>query len=289
MQQTPPPAPRLNLASLLRKPAEIVVADPVSAEPPAPVSDSDNDRDRAPTPVSVPRIRPVVLPSATPPPGPVAAPDHAAAPAGPAAAAEAPLTDQLAGLHWPGAQPPAQPLADTATAPATAPAAAPLPGFLRAQHRRRAPAWQWAVLLVLALALLLQVLLADRDRLAANPSLRPLLTTLCQPLGCDLPPWREPAAITMIERDVQPLPGRSGVLVVQASFRNDARWEQALPDIELTLASADGQVAGRRRFTPADYHPGHTRARLAPGQTLSVQWQVAEPALTADTFHFRFR
>ena len=287
MQQTPPPAPRLNLASLLRKPAEIVVAETVSpepAEPTTPVSDS------APTPVSVPRIRPVVLPVATPAPAPTVSPAPVAPPlrAGPAVAAAAPLADHLAGLHWPGADTPAVTTAATAAAPAAAPAAS-LPGFLRAPHRRRAPAWQWAVLLALALALLLQVLLADRDHLAANPTLRPLLTTLCQPLGCDLPPWREPAAITMIERDVQPLPGRTGVLVVQASFRNDARWEQALPDIELTLASADGQVAGRRRFTPADYHARDVNARLAPGQTFSVQWQVAEPAITADTFHFRFR
>ena len=79
---------------------------------------------------------------------------------------------------------------------------------------------------LLALILLLQSLLADRDHLAADARWRPLMTLLCDALPCTLPPWREPAAFTLLERDVRPDPKRPGVLHVSAGFRNDARWAQ---------------------------------------------------------------
>ena len=267
MHETPSPAPRLNLASLLRKPAEIVVAGPVPSSETVAGPETEPAA-VAPTPVTVPRIRPEDIPADAPRP----VTDPSPAPA-------------LDGLVWPGAAVAATTETETARAPA---ADSPLPRFLRAPARRATPWWQWASLALLAALLVLQVLLADRDRLAASPALRPLLAALCPPLGLDLPVWHAPEAISMLERNVQPLPGRDGMLVVEARFRNDARWEQALPVIELTLASADGQVAGQRRFTPADYHPQDAGARLAPGQSISVRWQVAEPAVAAGTFHFRF-
>ena len=69
----------------------------------------------------------------------------------------------------------------------------------------------------------------DPEQLAASPELRPLLVSLCRSLHCTLPAWHEPAAITMLARDVIAQPDRPGVLRVQASFRNDARWPQPWP------------------------------------------------------------
>ena len=56
---------------------------------------------------------------------------------------------------------------------------------------------------VLALALVLQILLANRASLAADARWRPVVGGLCSVAGCTLPPWREPDAFTMIERDVR--------------------------------------------------------------------------------------
>ena len=164
------------------------------------------------------------------------------------------------------------------------------PTFLR-QHRPgpAAARWQWAVLLGLALLLLLQVVLADRARLASSATHRPWLQSLCGLLACNLPAWQEPEAFTMLERSVLPVPGQPGTLQVEASFRNDARFAQALPLIELTLSTADGQVSGQRIFSPAEYLGGDDGLALAPGQSVQARFQLVEPEPAAEAFHFRFR
>lgn len=187
-----------------------------------------------------------------------------------------------------------EPAPATEPLPAAAGSAVPLaesaPAFVRkAAGTRSLPRWQWALLAVLALVLLLQVVLADRARLAADAGTRPLVESLCGLLGCSLPAWQEPDAFSMLQRSVLPHTGHPGVLAVEASFRNDARWSQSLPLIELTLSTADGQVSGQRIFTPAEYLGAAPPARVAPGQSVQAHLLLAEPPAPAEAFHFRFR
>ena len=133
--------------------------------------------------------------------------------------------------------------------------AAIAPCFLHAGRRPAValptPRWQFALIALLGALLLLQVAIADRATLAANASTRPLISKLCGMLQCTLPPWHEPAAFSMLSRDIRPLSAEPGVLQVQASFRNDARWVQAWPALRLSLSDADGRVIAAA-FTHAD-------------------------------------
>lgn len=143
---------------------------------------------------------------------------------------------------------------------------------------------------LLAILLLLQSLLADRTRLAADARWRPLMIVLCDALSCTLPPWREPAAFTLLDRDVRPDASRPGVLHVSAGFRNDARWPQPWPALLLTLSDADGRVAGARAFRPQDYLAAPaTQNSLASGQSAKVSFDVVEPTRDVVAFTFDFR
>lgn len=147
---------------------------------------------------------------------------------------------------------------------------------------------RWAVA-VLALALLAQLGWLQRAPLAANPHLRPALETACGMLHCQLPAWHEPAAFTLLSRDVIAPPNRPRVLRVQASFRNDARWAQAWPVLVLTLADVNGRTLGSRRFLPADYLGKTAPATpLAPGQASQIAFDILEPAPGTVAFDFRF-
>lgn len=152
----------------------------------------------------------------------------------------------------------------------------------------RTARWQWIVLALLLLALPLQLLLADRARLGADANWRPLLLSLCGALRCELPPWREPQALTMIERDVQPVAGAPGVLQVRATFRNDARWAQAWPRLQLSLADADGRLLGARGFEPREYLGHAPTALLGSGQSAQVAFRIRETATPAASFQFEF-
>ncbi|WP_323157174.1 DUF3426 domain-containing protein [Stenotrophomonas maltophilia] len=185
-------------------------------------------------------------------------------------------------------------IAAIASAPVAVPAttaAVDAPSFLGSARPRSLPAprWHWLLLAGLALLLVLQSVLADRARLAADTGNRAWLGTLCGLLRCSLPAWHEPTAFTMTSREIRPLPGQAGVLQVQASIRNDARWAQAWPDLRLSLSDADGRVIGSGVFTPAQYlgeNPG--AALLEPGQSARVAFRVQEPAASTVAFTFDF-
>jgi hypothetical protein len=187
-----------------------------------------------------------------------------AAPA-PAAAAEAEKPRRRRGVH----------------APSFARLHAPAP--MRATHWRN-----WLLVAGLAVLLSVQIVLAQRETLAADARWRPLVSGACSLLRCDVPAWREPAAFTMLQRSVQPKPGERGVLHVSASFRNDARWEQPWPTVLLTLSDMDGRQVGLRAFAPADYLGKREAGHIAPGQSATIQLDVVEPAQQVVAFTFDF-
>lgn len=185
---------------------------------------------------------------------------------------------------------------DEGTKPAAvAPVASPrrLPSFARSADGSARPARErWLIIAVLALAflLVLQLLLADRARLAANAQWRPLLATLCGALRCELTPWREPSAFTLLQRDVRQHPTQPGALRVSATFRNDARWPQPWPRLQLTLSDVNGRPAGQRRFEAREYLGGAPgQAELASGETATVAMDILEPAPQIVAYDFRFR
>jgi hypothetical protein len=150
--------------------------------------------------------------------------------------------------------------------------------------------WVIAVVIALALLLALQLLLADRARLAGDAHWRPLLLALCAPLRCELPPWREPAAFTLVQRDVRQHPTRPGALRVSATFRNDARWSQPWPRLELTLSDANGRPAGERSFKVEEYLGGApSQPELASGESATVAMDILEPASGIVGYDFGFR
>lgn len=150
--------------------------------------------------------------------------------------------------------------------------------------------WILAVVVALAVLLILQLLLADRARLAGDAHWRPTLHALCGALFCDLPPWREPAAFTLLQRDVRQHPGIPGALRVSATFRNDARWPQPWPRLRLTLSDANGRPAGERDFRAEDYLGGPaSQPELASGESATVAMDILEPATQIVGYDFGFR
>lgn len=146
-----------------------------------------------------------------------------------------------------------------------------------------------AAVAALSLLLVLQWLLADRARLAADPAWRPVVAGACALLRCSLPPWHEPSAFILLERDVRPHPEAADALRITASFRNDAAWAQAWPEVVLTLNDIDGRPLGKRAFTAAEYLDGAPPSALVEsGQGAVIRMDVLEPGPGAVGFSFDF-
>jgi hypothetical protein len=185
--------------------------------------------------------------------------------------------------------PPQAPTPDVAPSDPQAPVFADLPeksAIASPHHRWRIPFASAG----LTCLLLLQMLLADWVPLAADARWRPMLSMLCNTLRCSLPPWHDPDAFTLLQRDVRPDPQHTGVLHVTAGIRNDARWAQRWPLLLLTLSDADGRVVGTRLFTPRDYlASGTTQKTLGSGQGVRIAIDILEPTPQVVAFTFDFR
>ncbi|WP_242112905.1 DUF3426 domain-containing protein [Luteimonas aquatica] len=184
--------------------------------------------------------------------------------------------------------PPSSPARESAVAPKAKPApsfarAADAPETVQLAHGWKLP----AAVAALALALGLQLLLADRDRLAMDAGWRPVVSALCGVLRCALPPWREPAAFVLVDRDVQSHPNKSGVLRVTATFRNEARWAQPWPRLQLTLSDVNGNPVAARVFTESEYlGAAPAQPLLASGQSASIAMDIVEPSKQSVAFDF---
>lgn len=169
-----------------------------------------------------------------------------------------------------------------------------LPSFVRPPPKiaplSRAGRWRVGALIVAACGLLLvQIVLADRNRLAASPTWRPWMVKACASLGCALPAWHEPSAFVVLSREIQPHPTNRQALLVTASVRNDAAWTQDWPLLELALTDLDGQRIGLRRFQPVEYLGGAPSSEgLAPGQSATVALEILDPGNRAVAFEFDF-
>jgi predicted Zn finger-like uncharacterized protein len=190
---------------------------------------------------------------------------------------------------------PAQPDLFAATLPgapaAVAPARAAPPSFAR-QHRAQAAghrlAWGLSALL-LALGLGAQIIIAQRDELAADPRWRAWLEPACERLGCRLPAWRDPATVSLTAREISPHPSLADALLVSATLRNDAPWPQAWPLLQLALSDLDGNALGLRRFTAEEYLGGTpAQPTLGPGQSAVARLEIADPGKQAVAFAFDF-
>lgn len=272
------------------------VASPPDAPLPGPAADTPGPPPGHPPLRPGPGTRPPPAPARASAPAPAPAPG--AEPASAPAAGSGPEPESGAGTTAAaaGGEPPAAAATGHAAgtvAPSTPPGSRPAFGRARttdaanATPRRRIGVIAVVVSLVLLLAL--QLVLADRERLAADAGWRPLVVATCGLLGCEVPVWREPAAIVLLSREVRPDPDHGALLRVRARFRNDARWAQAWPRLLLVLSDVDGRAVAARAFEPHEYLGATRGTLLEPGQSVDVAFDVLEPSVATVSYTFDFR
>lgn len=104
---------------------------------------------------------------------------------------------------------------------------------------------------LLALLLVFQVVLRERDRLVAmHPALQPLMTSVCTVLHCQVSAWRQIDAVVMEHSAFTKIAANH----YQLSFtlRNAGSVRVALPAVELTLTDVQDQARIRRVFSVQD-------------------------------------
>lgn len=124
-----------------------------------------------------------------------------------------------------------------------------------ADPARRAHRWLW-LLGALSLLLLLLAQLSYHYRSALIvlfPEARPYAIELCAKLGCELPLPRRIEQMSIEASDLQADTANPNIMVLSATLKNRAVFDQQLPSLELTLTDAQDQAVVRRVLAPNDY------------------------------------
>ena len=108
-------------------------------------------------------------------------------------------------------------------------------------------AFQSLLALMLFMVLVVQVLIAERDHIAAmEPSIKPWLQTLCQPFHCKVDHWKRVDLIQVNDSSFNKVKG--SVYELSATLVNQAGAPVAAPALELTLTDAQNQAVVRHVF-----------------------------------------
>lgn len=128
-------------------------------------------------------------------------------------------------------------------------------------------------LFTLAVALVLQVGLHQRDRLAAiNPKARATLQWVCELLQCELAPVRQIADLVIDSSSFNK--GRGDVYQLGLTIKNRAGIALAMPAVELTLTDVQDQPVLRRVLYPGDL-------AAPPELAAQAEWSATIPMSVA--------
>lgn len=175
----------------------------------------------------------------------------------------------------------------------SAPPPTETPSFIK--QAQRAQRWRspWVrlglslVSLILLMGLAAQVVLHDKDRIAAQwPQALPYLNQFCEKAGCSVQPLRQIESISVdassfnrINKNNPQLEAVAQTYRLSVSLKNAGVLPLAMPHVELSLQDAQDLVVLRRVLTPADL--GISAATLAPSQDAmgSATVQISTRAL----------
>ena len=158
----------------------------------------------------------------------------------------------------------------------------------KAQHLKP-PSTQWVVgSIVLMLVFILQAVYFSRDSLAKNPTYRPILTSACDLLGCEINIEFDTRLIEIIGRDVRTHPSSKKALIAGTTLINNASYAQPYPLLTLTFSDITGTKLAQRRFTPREYLRSGTNiaAGMPPEIPVQVELHLVDPGKAAVNFEF---
>ena len=126
---------------------------------------------------------------------------------------------------------------------------------MAAEPTKPARRWLWLTgALLLLLLLLTQAVYQYRSAIVLLfPEAKPYAASLCATLGCDLPLPRRIELISIDASDLQADTTNPSVMVLTATLKNRAIFNQQHPSLELTLTDAQDQPVVRRVLVPPDY------------------------------------
>lgn len=154
-----------------------------------------------------------------------------------------------------------------------------------ADPAKRLRRWPWLLgAFLLLLLLLVQATYQYRSAIIVLfPDVKPYAAELCATLGCELPLPRRIELISIDASDLQADTTNPNIMVLTATLKNRAIFNQQLPLLELTLTNSQDHPVVRRVLTPQDYigKAANAEAGFAANTELVIKVFIEGSRLTA--------
>ena len=145
---------------------------------------------------------------------------------------------------------------------------APLPV---AKHRPWMRGLLWVTCLLLSCTLVFQVVMRERDRIAAmEPGVKPWLEWACELLACKVSPLHQIESVVIESSSFAKV--RADVYRLNFTLKNTAMCQVATPSLELTLTDLQDQSVIRRVLEAGDF--GAKQVAMDVGSELAVSLPV---------------
>jgi predicted Zn finger-like uncharacterized protein len=129
----------------------------------------------------------------------------------------------------------------------------------------------------------------ERDALVNNDILRPILSSACELLFCQLPEQVDLDALRAVDRSVVKHPTVANALIIKFGIVNQASFSQPHPVLEIRLTDRAGRLVVRNQFLPGEYLRGWQLGDLLDtGKRLDIGLAVEDPGNTAISFELAF-
>lgn len=157
----------------------------------------------------------------------------------------------------------------------------------RERGRIRTALWSLGVLMLIAVSIL-QIGWWERGDWLQRPGARTSAEALCERIGCRLGLQRLAGTPEILQPTLSEREEPNGGLRLTMVLINKADIGQRLPQLQLELYDAQGDLTAARRFGPESYLPDKTPdAGLAPGESVRPTLDIAAPAAPVEGFRVK--
>jgi hypothetical protein len=136
---------------------------------------------------------------------------------------------------------------------------------------------------MLLLAAIAQSIYFLRNQIAIYyPNTKPMLAKACAQIGCNIDLPKKIELIVIDDSDIQEDTNYAGLMRLSSTLINQAGFNQAYPNLELTLTDTEDKPKLRRMFKPTEYLPANTNIAigLAPGEEIKVKLAMSTHGVT---------
>lgn len=144
--------------------------------------------------------------------------------------------------------------------------------------------WLWlSGALVLLLVAIAQSVYFLRNEIAIYyPNLKPYLVQACERLSCSVNLPKQIEFIVIDDSDMQEDESYAGLMRLSSSLINKATFNQAYPNLELTLTDVDDNPILRRIFKPSEYLPSsrNIASGFSAGDEVKIKLAITTQGIT---------